>query len=95
MANFNTLQALTHISLAGSGPHDITGTFNTAFNSFILPQQIQAVSDKLPPLSVSVGNLPVTPGANALFVQKNGLPGTQSPLWLLEQGNVPVAVAYG
>lgn len=91
----NSLEQLTHTTFTPSGPHDVQGAYNSAFNTFILPQNIQAVADKMPPLSVRVGNAVPAPGANVLFAQKNSPAGQQSPLWVLQQGVVPSAILFG
>ncbi len=90
----NSLDQLTHATLAPSNPHDVLALYNSAFNTFILPQNIQAVVDKMPPLSVRVGNIIPSPGAHVLFVQKQ-IGAGQFPLWILQQGNIPSAVLLG
>jgi len=89
----NSMQQLFHTSLSAVSPHDVLGTFNSAFNTFTLPPQIQAITDKMPPLSVSAGNMQLAPGANSLFTQKTGA--VQNPLWVLQQGNVTAAILLG
>ena len=92
-AAINSLQQLTHTSLSGDFPHEALAVYNASFNTFTLPQQIQAVTDKMPPLSVSAGNIQLAPGANALFMQRAAA--VQTPLWVLQQGSVPSAILLG
>lgn len=89
----NAMQKLTHINFTPAPMHDAVAACNPSFNSFILPQQIQTVTDKMPPLQVNVGSVPPVPGAAVLFSQKGAI--NQSPLWILEQGSVPVALVVG
>lgn len=93
--NFNTLQPITHFNLTMAPPHDAGGAYNAGFNTFILPPQIQSVTDKMPPLTLCVGNITLLPGISPLFTQRPGSDAGQQPLWFLEQGSVPVAVVTG
>jgi hypothetical protein len=90
----NSLQVLTHTTINPAPPHDATLFYNTSFNAFTLPQQIQAVADKMPPLQVKA-TVAASPGANALFMEKSGITAGQVPLWLLQQGSVPSAILMG
>ena len=92
---FNNLHELTQTTILPAPPHDVLGAYNTSFNTFTLPQQIQTVADKMPPLGVSGGNISGNPGANYLFTQRAGIGNIQSPLWLLQQGTVPTAILAG
>jgi hypothetical protein len=47
----------------------------------------------MPPLQVSVSNIPMIPGANVLFTQRAAA--TNAPLWVLEQSSAPVAILAG
>jgi len=91
----NGMEQLTHTTLTPMQTHDVLAVSNTAFNAFILPQQIQSVTDKMPPLSVTVGKIAAAPGANVLFEQKAGVEQGQAPLWVLQQGVVPTAILFG
>jgi len=91
----NTLDQMTHTTLTPSGPRDVVAMYNAAFNTFILPQNIQAVADKMPPLSVRVGNIVPSPGANVLFMQKAQAANAQFPMWVLQQGITPAAILLG
>ena len=95
IAAINSMSSLTNTNLAQSQPHDVLPTFNPAFNTFTLPPQIQAVTDKMPPLIVNVSNILAPPGTNAIFTQKTGVGDMRSPLWLLQQGSVPFAYLAG
>jgi len=86
----NGLQEMTHTSFTSVPAHDMQAVYNTAFNTFTLPQQIQSVTDKMPPLTVA-GNIYAATGANSFFTQK----GQDNPLWLLQNGNVPIAILGG
>ncbi len=92
IAAINTMQQITHIALTTMQPHDVTPVCNPSFNTFILPRQIQSVTDKMPPLSVSIGSVQPAPGANILFTQKAA---PLQPLWILQQGSVPTAILIG
>jgi len=93
-AYLNGLQQLTHTGITQTQAHDVNALYNTAFNTFTLPQTIQSVSDKMPPLD-NMANLVAAPGANVLFYQKTGQPNVQIPMWVLQQGSVPTAIVSG
>jgi hypothetical protein len=88
----NSMEGTTHVTMTASGPRDVLPQYNTAFNTFILPQQIQAVADKMPPLTVSSGYINTSPAAGILFSQKSA---PQLPLWVMQQGTIPVAILAG
>ncbi len=88
----NSLSELTHTSISATTLHDALASYEPAFTSFTLPQNIQSVTDKMPPLSSNV-NVNTGPGANVLFTQKPV--GQQAPLWTLQQGAVASAVLAG
>ncbi len=89
----NGMGQLTHTTLTPSQPHNVQAVFHPAFNAFTLPPQIQAVTDKMPPLLVTAGNIVAAPGSSALFNQSNTP--EQVPLWVLQQGSVPTAILLG
>lgn len=90
----NNLEPLTHTVLVQTMQHDVQAVYRSSFNTFTLPQQIQSVTDKMPPLLANTGNSRTDPGANVLFAQRgNGQ--DQLPLWLLQQGSVPTAMLLG
>ena len=88
----NSLSQLTHASISAGAPHDVLAMFEPAFTTFTVPQNIQSITDKMPPLTVAE-NLGAGPGANILFSQKPV--GAQAPLWVLQQGSVPTAILAG
>jgi hypothetical protein len=92
MAAMAQLQSLTHLTFTPGTSHDVLATFNTSFNSFTLPKQVQSVTDKLPPLVSPAGVPAMAAGANNLFIQRGS---AQTPLWTLQQGVQPVAVLCG
>ena len=95
IAGMNDLKDLTHTSISPAPPHDVLAGYDPSFNTFTLPQQIAAVTDKMPPLLVNAGNILTAPGANSLFTQKTGVGNFQSPLWILQQGTTPTAILLG
>lgn len=94
IAGFNELQQLTHTTVSPAAMHDVFATYNPAFTGFTLPQNIALVTDKMPPLQVSAGNMRMAPGAAVLFMDKQGGQGG-APVWVLQQGSVPTAVLMG
>ncbi len=91
----NGLQPLTHTTLFPAPQHDELGSYNPAFNNFILPQNIQVVTDKMPPLVSIVGSVNTAPGAGVLFTQRATAGAAQVPVWVLQQGSVPTAMLLG
>ncbi len=88
------LQKFATLNVNPMATHDAFGDYNTAFGIFILPQNVQAVLDKMPPLSVPLGRIQVTPNTNVLFRQK--VAGNDAaPLWVLQQGTTPMAMLMG
>lgn len=73
---------------------DILPVFNPAFSVFTLPQNVQAVMDKMPPLSVPAGNIQVHANVSVLFTQRNNQP-EQMPLWVFQQGATPTSILMG
>jgi hypothetical protein len=74
---------------------DIYPGYNTAFSLFTLPANIQAVLDKMPPLSANTTNAELSPSAIALLNQRISGTNTKVPLWALQQGSVPSAITLG
>ncbi len=95
IAGFNELQQFTHTVVSPSAPHDVFTVHEPTFNAFSLPQNIESVTDKMPPLVVNAANIRTAPGALVLFKEKQGTAGGQAPLWVLQQGSVPTAVLMG
>ncbi len=89
----NSLKTLTRAGIAGAGIREAPMSLHTAFNAFTLPQKIQTVTDKLPPLSVSVGNIIGGPGANVLFTMRT--PAGTMPTWMLQYTTLPTAILAG
>ena len=81
--------------IAGINSHsgrNVFAAYNSSFNAFTLPQNIRAVTDRFPPISIPAGKIQLAPGAQALLVDKsNG----ELPLWALQQGAVPTAIIAG
>ncbi|OSZ79230.1 hypothetical protein CAP35_13520 [Chitinophagaceae bacterium IBVUCB1] len=71
---------------------DVYPAYNPAFSSFALPQNAQAVMDKMPPLSVPQGNITALPNADLLFRSRDG---EQTPVWALRQSNPAIAITTG
>ncbi len=65
--------------------------YNPAFSYFTLPQNIKAVTEKLPPLSRPQGTVKLMPNAELLFYDKN----SNTPIWVLRQGGTPNAYLGG
>jgi hypothetical protein len=71
---------------------DAYPSFNVGFNSFTTPQNLQAVIDKMPPLSIPSGNIIATPDADVLFKQRDG---ESNVLWALQHGAISTAITSG
>jgi hypothetical protein len=80
MLNVNTLNLQNNLA-----------QYNTSFNAFTLPPNINAVMDKMPPLASPAGT--VQPAANAVVLFSSR--GSKQPLWLLEQHREPQALLMG
>lgn len=66
--------------------------YSPMFNAFSLPQNIRAITDKLPPLSVPSGKIQAAPNAQILFGEKGA---ENTPLWVMEQSRTPTAMITG
>lgn len=95
VAAVNTLKNLTFTGITSGPSHDVLATYNTSFNTFTLPQQVQSVTDKMPPLTLNIGNVLNAPGTNALFTQRSGVGDNTTPIWMMQQGAVPIAILAG
>ncbi|PQJ09803.1 hypothetical protein CJD36_017920 [Flavipsychrobacter stenotrophus] len=95
LAAVNALKDLTFTAITSGPSHDVLATYNTSFNTFTLPQQVQSVTDKMPPLTLAIGNVMNAPGTNALFTQRSGAGDGTTPIWMMQQGAVPVAILAG
>lgn len=65
--------------------------YNPAFSYFTLPQNIKAITEKLPPLSKPQGVVKMMANSEMLFYDKSD----NTPLWVLQQGNIPNAYLGG
>jgi hypothetical protein len=91
----NVLKDVSHLSVSASGIRNIQAIPDPAFSAFTLPARLMTVAEKMPPLSANVGNILTAPGTMSLFVQKTGAIDTRTPVWVLQQGDVPVAYLEG
>ncbi|MBS1782931.1 MAG: VWA domain-containing protein [Bacteroidetes bacterium] len=66
--------------------------YNTTFSDFNMPANINAVTDKLPPLAVPAGTIKPAPNSLILFSTKGN---ANLPLWMLQSGTVPKAILCG
>ncbi len=89
-AALKTMTSLVHMDISTVQGTDMLGVYNTSFNAFTLPQQVQSVTDKMPPITIYGDGEQTTPGANPLFNQRSG-----EPLWILQQSSPPAAVLLG
>ncbi len=93
-SNFQAISQLqdgTTLTMNRNMLQDALPAYNTSFSGFTLPQNIQSITDKLPPLSMPSGTIKTAPNAIILFNQRNN----SMPLWWLQQGNHPVAITAG
>lgn len=71
--------------------HDAYPALNTSFSAFTLPPGLNALIDRLPPLSAANGSLTPGAGTQSLFNEKTG----NAPLWLVQSGTAPQAILMG
>ena len=90
-ATLNRLQQTAIVTYGGLA-RNAFARYNTTFTAFTLPQNVQAVLDKMPPLSVTAANVQVAANTSILFSQKDN---TQQALWFFQQGNIPTAMLMG
>lgn len=93
MVGINSLTNITHTGIAAAAAHAAAVTYNSAFNAFTVPQRIQVVTDKMPPLTAYTGNITSPPGSSILFTQRT--PAGTMPAWVMQQGKVPTAILAG
>ncbi len=74
-----------------NAPRDEYSVYEPAFSAFTIPQNLQAVLDKMPPLSVPSGQIQYVGNADVLFKQRDGA----QAVWMLQQGTVPTALLTG
>ena len=91
----NSLKDITFVSATNGPVRDVVPAYQPSFSTFLLPRQVQSVADKMPPISVAAGMLQAAPGSNVLFAQPSLADGSTSPLWMMQQGVVPVAFLAG
>jgi len=89
---YNRLQNLARLNVNTSNLQNVFAAYNGSFNAFTLPQNINAVMDKMPPLAVPAGSIDASPNALVLFRNRSN---PQMPLWLLQQGAPPSALLMG
>jgi hypothetical protein len=93
--NIGGLQGLpkpVDININAAIMRDAYPSFNVGFNSFTTPQNLQAVIDKMPPLSIPSGSIIATPDADVLFKQRDG---ESNALWALQHGVISTAITSG
>ncbi len=91
-AAFNQLQTLARLNVNTMNLQHVFASYNSAFLSFTLPQNIHAVMDKMPPLAVPAGTIQANPTAQVVFSAKSN---PQMPLWLVGNGTPPAALLVG
>ncbi len=89
----NALKQLTRTGISPTGPHDILLSYHAPFSAFTVPQRIQTVVDKMPPMQAHTSAVIASPGGNVFFTQRT--PAGVMPAWLLQQGAVPTAILVG
>ncbi|RYZ56431.1 MAG: hypothetical protein EOP49_00415 [Sphingobacteriales bacterium] len=89
---FNQWQNLARLNVNGSNLQPLSLSPDPSFNAFNLPVNLNAVMDKMPPLSVPAGTIQANPNAQVLFFSRGN---QKMPLWLLDQGTTPAALLVG
>jgi uncharacterized membrane-anchored protein YhcB (DUF1043 family) len=92
VSTLNQVQKIASVNNGNAGIRNVFASYNTAFSGFTLPQNIQSVLDKMPPLSVTAANAQVNANTTILFNQKDN---PQQPLWFFQQGTIPTAMLLG
>ncbi len=88
----NSVQSVVRASVNPLAQQPVFASLNSAFTSFTLPQNVNAVLDKMPPLSVPVGSM--QPSVNALVLM-NARGNATQPVWMFQQGSAPAAFLAG
>ncbi|MCD6063930.1 MAG: hypothetical protein K0R82_1841 [Flavipsychrobacter sp.] len=88
----NQMDLPAHVPMNPGTLRNVFAAYNTSFNVFTLPQTLNSVLDKMPPLNVANGTVQPQPDANILLQSKGA---ENMPLWLLKQGKSPVAILAG
>jgi hypothetical protein len=91
-AAFNQYQSVAKVNVNTSNLKNLFATYNSSFNTFTLPTNINAVMDKMPPLSVPAGFIDVNANSQVLFYARDN---KRMPLWMLQQGSTPTALLVG
>jgi hypothetical protein len=86
------LQNVAGWQTAPVAPRTMLPEYNPAFAAFIVPANIRAVTERLPPLYAPAGIPQAPPNAEVLFGQRQA---EGAPLWWLRPGTRPVAVLAG
>jgi hypothetical protein len=67
------------LNLVPQQQHDAYAVSEPGFSAFSLPPGLNAVLDRLPPLSTAAGDIQPAPGTQVLFSQRN----EKQPLWMV------------
>lgn len=88
---FETNQVQKAVSFGlGIATRGVEAQYNKAFSSFTLPNNLAAISDILPPLSVSANDIKAQANTQVLFSDNEG-----KPLWTILSGQNNCAVLSG
>lgn len=94
-SNSAALSEAEHVARLNVNPFNLQPQFarpNASFNAFSLPQNMQAVLDKMPPLASPAGRAQAAPDAMVLFESKGN---EAQPLWMMRGGLRPEALLLG
>ena len=89
----NQMPVPAQASMSSGSSRNIFAAYNSSFNVFTLPQTLNSVLDKMPPLGVPMGAIHTAPDVDVLLQSRSG--GENVPLWLLKQGKTPSAMLAG
>ncbi len=78
------------LAISPAAQHDAYATANASFTAFSPPQGLNAVLDRMPPLSAPAGTITPGAGTQVLLSERGGM-----PLWLLQAGAAPQALLLG
>lgn len=88
----NEMQKAVRLNVNTQNLQNLFAIPNAAFATFTLPQTLNAVADKLPPLAVPAGTITESPNAINIFSAKGN---NNMPLWALQEGMPPKALLIG
>lgn len=91
-AAYNQEQTVARLNVNPMNLQPLAANYDPSFTAFNLPQNINAVMDKMPPLAVPAGRIDQNPGAQVLFYARGNM---AMPLWMLQQGTRPSALLVG